>query len=125
MKMLCCLLISVAAGCLLSGCGESKSESPPPSSSKATNASSGGSLLTAPVDYLNAAAKGEQSAIKTVDTTSINKAIDLFNVDKGRFPKDLNELVAEKYLPEIPPVPHGTMLVYDANAGKVTVAKQE
>ncbi len=112
-----------AAGILfLLGCGNSDSNKP---AAQATNASSsGGSLLTAPVDYLNAAAKAEQSAIKTVDTSSLNKAIDQFNVEKGRYPKDLDELVAEKYIPQIPPVPYGTKLSYDAVSGRVTVVKQ-
>jgi hypothetical protein len=117
MKTLYCLL---GAGLLfLAGCGESTSQS------SATNASSsGGSPLTAPVDYLGAAAKAQQSAVKTVDTTSLNKAIQLFAVDKGRNPKDLNELVQEKFIPKLPEPPFGTKLVYDADAGTVKVVKQ-
>ncbi|HVV02049.1 MAG TPA: hypothetical protein VHH88_11850, partial [Verrucomicrobiae bacterium] len=60
----------------------------------------------------------------TVDTTSISQAINLFNVEKGRYPKDLNELVQEKYLPRLPTPPHGTRLDYDPNTGKVTVVAQ-
>ena len=81
-------------------------------------------MLTAPVDYLAAAAKAQQSAVKTVDVASINQAIQMFNVDKGRNPKDLNELVTEKYMPKLPTPPYGTKLEYDANTGKVTVVKQ-
>jgi len=65
-----------------------------------------GSVLTAPVDYIKAAGnKAENVAIKTIDTTSLNQAVQLFNVDKGRNPKDLNELVEQKYIPQIPPAP--------------------
>jgi hypothetical protein len=115
------LLLSAAAGLLLSGCGE-KSDKP----AQTTNAavSSGGGVLTAPADYLGAAVKARQSAIKTVDVASLNKAIQLFNVQEGRNPKDLNELVQKKYIPEIPPVPYGTKIVYDANAGEVKIVKQ-
>lgn len=115
---------SLAAGlalCCLTACGDKSS------TSTATNTStntSGGSLVTAPVDYLGAMAKGQQSAVKTVDTTSIDKAIQLFAVDKGRNPKDLNELVSEKYLPLVPQPPYGTKLVYNADTGTVTVEKQ-
>jgi hypothetical protein len=105
---------------LLTGCSDSSQSS---STASSTNASSG-SPLTAPVDYLNAAAKGKQSAEKTIDTTSLDKAIQMFGVDKGRNPKDLNELVQEKYIPRIPDPPYGTKLVYDANSGTVTVQKQ-
>ena len=105
---------------LLLGC-EQKSQS---SGGGTTNTSSGGSVLTAPVDYLRAAGKAQQSAVKTVDTTSLNQAIQLFNVEKGRNPKDLDELVREKFIPQIPAAPYGTRLVYDAGAGKVSVVKE-
>ena len=111
--------LTAATSLFLAGCGE---KSNPPT--QTTNAASSGSVLTAPVDYLAAAAKAQQSAVKTVDTTSLNKAIEMFNVDKGRFPKDLNELVAEKYIPILPTPPFGTKLDYDATAGKVKVVKQ-
>ena len=80
--------------------------------------------MTAPVDYLNAMGKAQQSAVKTVDTTSLDQAIQLFNVDQGRNPKDLNELVEKKYMPQLPTPPYGTKLDYDANAGTVKVVKQ-
>ena len=112
-------LLALAAGFLLAGCGE-KSNPPGPT----TNTTSGGSVLTAPVDYLAAAAKAQQSAVKTVDVASINQAIQMFNVDKGRNPNDLNELVTEKYMPKLPTPPYGMKLEYDANVGKVTVVKQ-
>ena len=48
----------------------------------------------------------------------------MFNVEKGRNPKDLDELVTEKYLPKLPAAPYGMKLVYDAAAGKVKVVKQ-
>ena len=113
------LFLTAATSLLLAGCGE---KSNPPA--QTTNAVSGGSVLTAPVDYLAAVAKAQQSAIKMVDTTSLNKAIEMFYVDKSRFPKDLNELVAEKYIPLLPKPPFGTKLDYDATAGKVKVVKQ-
>jgi hypothetical protein len=113
------LFLTAATSLLLAGCGEKSNPSAP-----TTNAATGGNPLTAPVDYLDAAAKAKQSAVKTVDVTSLNKAIEMFNVDNGRFPKDLDELVAEKYMPKIPAAPYGTRLEYDATAGKVKVVKQ-
>ena len=87
---------------LLLGCDQ-KSQS---SGGGTTNtSSSGGSVLTAPVDYLRVAGKAQQSAVKTVDTASLNQAIQLFNVEKGRNPKDLDELVLEKFIPQIPAAP--------------------
>ena len=111
--------LSLAVSLFLVGCGE-KSDKP----GSSTNAASSGGLLTAPVDYLGAVAKAQQSAVKTVDTVSLNQAIQLFSVDHGRNPKDLNELVEQKYIPQIPTPPYGTKIVYDADSGKVQVVKQ-
>src|SRR5437870_4652467 len=99
MKIPFCLL-SLAAIVLAAGCGDKSSK--PGSASSSTNSSSSGNPLTAPVDYLSAAGKAQQSAVKTVDVTSVNQAIQLFNVERGRYPKDLNELVQEKFIAKIP-----------------------
>ena len=115
------LICFLAAGLFLAGCGDSSKQPAPPSTNAPT---SSGNPLTAPVDYLNSAVKAQQSAVKTVDVTSLNKALELFNVQEGRFPKDLNELVAKKYIPQIPTPPFGTKIEYDTNAGTVKVVKQ-
>ena len=117
MKTSC--LLSVALAALLVGCSK---ESTPPA--QTTNTATGGNPLNAPGEYLGGLAKGHQNAVKTVDTTSLNNAIQLFQVDKGRFPKDLNELVTEKFIPKIPDAPAGMKIVYDATAGTVKVVKQ-
>jgi hypothetical protein len=114
------VLCSGAALLLLAGCSD-KTNQP---GSASNSGSSGGNPVTAPVDYLKAAANGQQTAIGTVDTTSLDKAIQLFNVDQGRNPTDLNELVQKKYIPIIPTPPNGSKLVYDSAAGKVTVEKK-
>src|SRR5258708_5827339 len=111
---------SVAALLVLAGCGQ-KSETPVASTN---TASGGGSPLTAPVDYLGALANGQQQAIKTVDTASLDKAIELFGVEHGRNPKDLDELVKEKFIPKIPEPPYGMKILYDAAAGTVKVVKK-
>jgi hypothetical protein len=118
MKQSFCL--SLAASLLLLGCGESSN---PPG--QPTNAAAGGSSpLSAPADYVGALGKAQQAAVKTVDTTSLNQAIQMFNVENGRNPKDLNELVEKKFIPRIPEAPRGMKLEYDAAAGKVKVVKQ-
>jgi hypothetical protein len=66
----------------------------------------------------------QQSAVKTVDTASLDKAIQLFSVENGRNPKDLNELVEQKFIPRIPETPFGTKLVYDSGAGTVKIVSQ-
>jgi hypothetical protein len=112
--------LSLGASLLLMGCGES-SDKP----GQATNgAAAGSSPLSAPADYVGALGKAQQAAVKTVDTTSLNEAIQMFNVEHGRNPKDLNELVEGKYIPKIPAAPYGMKLEYDAATGKVKVVKQ-
>ncbi len=115
-----CLVL--LTGLCLAGCDQKSSTSEPAAGTNAGGKE--GSVVSAPTDYLKAITKGEQTAEKTVDTTSLNKAVDLFNVDKGRYPKDLNELVQEKYIPKMPVPPYGTKLDYDASSGKVTVVRQ-
>jgi hypothetical protein len=108
-----CGLMLVAAALALGGCGKEQS-SPPPSAAPASAASG----------YLGTLAKGQQTAVKVIDVTSLNQDIQLFNVQEGRNPKDLNELVAKNYLGALPNPPAGMKLVYDAAQGKVSVAPQ-
>jgi hypothetical protein len=106
-------LQTLAVVMLATGCGDSK-----------TSDTGGGNPVTAPVDYLDAISKGQQSAVKTIDLASINQALQMFQVEHGRNPKDLNELVTGKYMAKIPEPPHGSKIVYDAAAGQVRIVKQ-
>jgi hypothetical protein len=108
-------LLCAVASLSLTGCNKS---------SQPANSSSGGSVLTAPVDYLNDAAKADHGMVKTIDTTSVAEAIQLFYTEKGRYPKDLDELAAEKYIAKVPTPPFGTRLDYDPNTGTVKVVNQ-
>jgi hypothetical protein len=103
-------------GFLLVGCGEK--------SDKGTAGAAGGGATEVPGNYAGALGRSQNKAIKTVDTASLNQAIQMFNVDKGRNPKDLNELVQEKFIPKLPTPPVGTKLQYDATSGKVEVVKE-
>lgn len=104
----------------LAGCGDQKTNQP-----AATNAaSSGSSVLTAPVDYLDAVARAKITAEKTVDTVSLNNAIQMFRVEQGRNPKSLDELVTEKVIPRLPAAPYGMKITYDPATGTVKVVKE-
>src|SRR2546422_9768784 len=81
------LSLLLLGGLALAGC--SKKEAKSTASSTNENYSSG-NPLTAPVDYLGAIAKAKKSAEKTVETVSLNQAIQQFSVAEGRYPKDLN-----------------------------------
>jgi hypothetical protein len=103
---------------VLLGCGKKEE------TGGATTNAAGGNPLTAPVDYLGAAAKAKRSSEKTIDTISLNQTIALFHATEGRFPRDLNELVTEKYLPKVPEAPYGMKIVYDAERGQVQIVPQ-
>jgi hypothetical protein len=118
MKTSWCFSLTVLT--MATGCGDHSNKPAQPTNA----ATSGGSVLTAPVDYLGAMGNAQQSAVKTIDTASLKQAIQMFQVDKGRLPKELNELVQEKYLPRIPETPSGTRLDYDPNTGEIKVVKQ-
>jgi len=117
-----CFLILVAAGLLLAGCGKSNSSSHPQSAAPAQ------STNTAPAaqpsgGYLGALMQADKSAVKTIDVSYLNQAVQLFNTQEGRLPKDLDELTPN-YVAKIPAAPYGYKIVYDAASGLVTVVKQ-
>ena len=111
-------LIGVLLACMV-GCG--KKESPPPAQ---TNASS--SIPTVGSgNYLGALGQAKVHADKVIDAVELNKQVELFNVQEGRFPKDLNELVTMKYLSGLPTPPSGYKFSYDTNNGQVKVVKTQ
>lgn len=95
-----------------------------PAGNQKTNTTASGNPITAPVDYLGAVAKAQKTSVKVVDTVSLNQAVQVFNAQEERWPKDLNELVTMKYLPSLPAPPHGMKFDYDARAGTVRVVKE-
>src|SRR5579859_5047055 len=98
---------------ILTACSQ-KSDTPVAATNSSSTASS---PMNAPAGCLGTLAKGQQTAVSTIDTTSVDKAIQLFSAENGRNPKDLNELVQQKFLSKIPETPFGTKLVYDPVSG--------
>ena len=116
-------IVSLLGVILASGCRKSE-ELPVPTAPEKTAAKPADSLATAPVNYLAASAKAGQSMEKKIDSVAINNAIQLFGVQEGRFPKDLDELVTKKYIGKLPVPPFGSKLQYDAKEGKASVVKE-
>ena len=113
----CCGMMLIAAGLIAGGCGKESNSTPPLTPPAATPAD-------APAGYVGTLVRGQQLAVKTVDVASLNQTIQLFNVQEGRNPKDLDELVSQHYLGALPDAPSGMKLVYDATQGKVSVVPQ-
>ena len=110
------------AGFCFVSCSKKETEAQPAPSSNAPAAS--GNPLTAPVDYLGAVAKGQKMAVKTVNTVGIQQAIQLFQAQEGRLPKDLNELVRPEYLPKLPTPPAGMKFSYNPTTGDLKTVPQ-
>lgn len=111
----------------LAGCGNESASSPAPapgSSTAATSNHSSGNPLSAPVDYLGAVAKGQQSAVKSIDTAQLKQAIQNFQISEDRFPASLQELVTKGHLRQIPAAPNGMKIDYDATTGVARIVKQ-
>ena len=116
------VLLAAAVSLALIACGEKK---PASTATHSTNpAASGGNPLTAPVDYLGAVGNAQKVAEKTADLTTLNQAIRLFHASEDRYPKDLNELVSEGYLPRLPTPSAGTKLFYNPARGEVRILRR-
>ena len=93
MKGITSIFISIAAAALLAGCGN-KSVSTP----QATNSASTNSVSTATNGfggYVKSLGEAQKSANKTIDVSYINQAIQLFNVQEGRYPQNSSGTGAE------------------------------
>ena len=118
MKQWLSILPALALG--LMACGPAAETS----SSPQTNSAVGENPLTAPVDYLGAAAKAKQAATRTVDLAGVTRAVQMFQATEGRNPTDLKELVTQGYLPSLPALPAGQQYQYDARTGRVRIVAQ-
>jgi hypothetical protein len=107
----------------LTGCGDKNSGKAASSTNSAAGPTNAVGFATAPVDYLKTAVQAQKNMTKTIDVSYLNEAIERFNVQEGRYPKDLNELVPN-YVGKLPTPPYGTKLDYDANSGTVKVVQQ-
>jgi hypothetical protein len=104
-------LVLLTVALILPGCGNNQG------GSAQTNSAASSPQLSGSGNYLDTLANSRDRAVGVVDTASINQAIQMFNATEGRYPKDLEELVTNKLIGEIPPTPRGKKLDYDATTG--------
>jgi len=120
MKTYC--VIVLLAGLCWTGCEPQKTSST--ASGKTNTAQIGDNPLNAPGEYLGAVAKAKKMAEKTVDLASLKNAIQLFYAQEERYPKNLQELVTERYLGALPPPPVGMKFSYNPANGEIKVVNQ-
>lgn len=80
-----------------------------------------------PKDYRAMLEHARQRQAANSSLKTVTEALQKFQVDLGRSPKDLSELVRARYLKEIPPPPEGQTYYYDpplANVELGPVPKQ-
>jgi len=110
MKALPAVLLSMAAAFLLAGCDAGSNSQPPPVN---------------PADVTNnTLVNSKRTADKTIDVSYINQAIQLYNVQEGRLPKTLDELVP-RYIAKIPDAPFGYKITYDATKGEAGCVRSD
>lgn len=113
-------LMAIMTALCLAGCSKKDG-----ATAQATNEPASGNPLTAPVDYLGAVAKAKRVAEKTVDSAALAQAVQLFYTQEDRFPRDLNELVAQHYIAAVPTAPAGTRWAYNPQTGEIKAVAQK
>lgn len=123
----------VAAALLLAGCpdngfperrvpkGNPTTKPAQSAPQKAGEAEKAPQAKGAAADYARNLSNTEKKAAEVSGLETLNKAVQQYQVIEGRFPRTLDELVASRYLPKLPPAPRGKRFVYDSKAGEVTV----
>jgi hypothetical protein len=114
-------MLIASAGCVEKREPASAGEAKPASTEPAQEAPSAGKIVE---DYAKNLSTAPARAAAVVDIASVQKAVSAFEAMEGRSPKSLEELVAMRYLPQLPPVPQGKRLSYDPATGKVTLVSQ-
>ena len=119
MKLPVCRAVTLfAAALVLAGCGNNQG------GSSQTNSVSTSAEPAPAGNYLDTLANSRDRAVKVIDTAALTQAVQMFNATEGRFPKDLDELVTNKLIAEIPVTPRGKKLDYNPATGEVKLVDQ-
>jgi hypothetical protein len=111
------LLLPLAAGLFLTGCGDDSKKAVQPAKYDS------GNPVTAPADYLGAVVQAQKYSEKQIDLAYVNEAIQQFNAGEGHYPTNLQEMIPN-YLGKMPVAPFGYKIDYDAASGAIKVVKQ-
>ncbi len=77
--------------------------------------------LNAPLKYGETMGKTMKKAKAMDEILYLKNKINTFQIQEGRNPKNLEELVEKGYIEKLPQPPEGMQFVYDAKTGNVSV----
>ena len=83
----------------------------------------GSNPLLAPVEYLGATARAKTSSQAKIALAPIQQAIQMYQVENGSFPPNLNALVQGGQIRALPTLPQGSTYQYNPSTGAVTVSR--
>jgi hypothetical protein len=102
--------VMVVAACIAAGCGRRDETS--------------ATRVAETNDYVAMIEQARTRSAAEAIPDELTKAVRRFQADTGRLPMDLNELVAQRYLPGVPIPPAGFTITYDPQLGNVTLQKE-
>jgi competence protein ComGC len=118
-------MVVISGTCLLLGGCSPKPEPPkPPPPPKATAAVSNQSIAAAPSGYIAKAVKVKEEARATVGIENLQKAVESFQLEEGRNPASLEEVIQKGFLKTMPNAGNGQKFEYDAKTGNVKIVSQ-
>ena len=112
------LIFGLTSALVLAGCGSNESGEDAASESR----SPGSDPANALTDYLGEGGQAMKSAQAMAGLTSIDKAIQYFELEHDRKPASLQELVDAGHLSSLPTAPYQRKYVYDPQTGKADLA---
>jgi hypothetical protein len=105
-------------------CGCSSKSKTDSNSAKTTASSTNESIVTAPVDYISEVIRTGEQTKGQIEVIALQKAIEAYQQEEGRFPSSLEELAEKSYVKEMPHAPVGKKFQYHAEKGTVTLIPQ-
>jgi hypothetical protein len=106
----------------VAGCSPDKPE-PAPAEADEKSEEIGSNPLLAPVEYLGATARAKTSSQAKIALAPIQQAIQMYQVENGAFPPNLDALVQGGQIRALPALPQGSTYQYNPSTGAVTVSR--
>lgn len=104
------------------GCSSEKPQ-PKPDEAAEKSEEIGSNPLLAPVEYLGATARAKTSSQAKIALAPLQQAIQMYQVENGSFPPNLNALVQGGQIRALPALPKGSTYQYNPSTGDVTVTR--